>query len=323
MPGDGAVGAFEEFDFARFESLLNQDFVPMSVTSRDPARFRCRTRRAATPTLTVSDIAATTHEASHTWQHVRESRRSYLKVNVMLTGTGVVTQDDRRATLNPGDFAVYETSRPFSVAFEDEARSLVLMMPADAIDVLPRDVQQLTGVRIPGSRGTGTLVVPFLMQLTNNLGLLHTAVGARMSHDISRLIGTAMIAHLLDRTPTPAGKTATFHRILTYIESHLADADLDPSSLAAAHFLSMRRLHALFHDHGVSVASLIRTKRLDAACRELVDPGLADLTAAAIGARWGFADPASFSRAIKGHTGLTPMAFRRERQAPAGSLTAS
>jgi AraC-like DNA-binding protein len=96
-----------------------------------------------------------------------------------------------------------------------------------------------------------------------------------------------------------------------YIEANLSDPMLSPASIAAAHFISTRHLHNVFHESGTTVASWIRSQRLDGARRELRDPLHAGKSVGAVAARWGFLDSAHFSRTFRDAFGVSPRDWRR------------
>ena len=48
-------------------------------------------------------------------------------------------------------------------------------------------------------------------------------------------------------------------QIMQYIEAHLSDPDLGPGRIARAHFISLRYLHALFRNEGITVLSTPRS----------------------------------------------------------------
>ena len=99
-------------------------------------------------------------------------------------------------------------------------------------------------------------------------------------------------------------------QITSFIEEHLGEADLAPAQIAAAHHISLRQLHKLFEGSGTTVGGWIRQRRLERCGRDLRDPDLADRPVAAIGARWGYPDPAHFSRLFKSAYGVGPRDYR-------------
>jgi AraC-like DNA-binding protein len=99
--------------------------------------------------------------------------------------------------------------------------------------------------------------------------------------------------------------------IREYIEANLADPDLSPASIAAAHFISTRHLHNVFHESGSTVASWVRSKRLEHIRRDLRDPLHAGTSVGAVAARWGFLDAAHFSRTFRDAFGESPTDWRR------------
>jgi AraC-like DNA-binding protein len=75
--------------------------------------------------------------------------------------------------------------------------------------------------------------------------------------------------------------------------------------------MSLRSLHQLFHDEGLTVAGYIRQRRLEECRRDLADPALAPRTVAAIAATWGFTNGADFSRAFRNAHGIPPAEYRK------------
>jgi hypothetical protein len=77
---------------------------------------------------------------------IRRTDPEYYKVGMLLGGRGVVLQDDRDAVLSPGDFAVWNTSRPYRLEFDETFRILVLMCPHTALRVPARTMARMTAV---------------------------------------------------------------------------------------------------------------------------------------------------------------------------------
>jgi len=102
-------------------------------------------------------------------------------------------------------------------------------------------------------------------------------------------------------------------QITAFIEEHLGEADLAPAQIAAAHHISLRELHKLFHASGTTVAGWIRQRRLEHCEHDLRDPRWQARPVAAVGARWGYPDPAHFSRLFKAAYGVGPRDYRAQR----------
>jgi AraC-like DNA-binding protein len=123
-----------------------------------------------------------------------------------------------------------------------------------------------------------------------------------------------MLAGWLDRDTTVAPATrrrALLATLQAFIDSHLADPELSPSTIAAAHHISLRYLHRLFEGQGTTVGKRIKNRRLASCRQDLLDPSLAALPVNAIASRWGFIDAARFSRAFRDAYGQPPGEFRR------------
>ncbi|GAA2931042.1 helix-turn-helix domain-containing protein [Microbacterium luteolum] len=297
-------------NISEFRAAVSQSFVPLQVSSSGPDHFRGVIRGASVDEVHVTEVRATSHVVERTPELIARADRSYFKVSLMLAGTGLLIQDDREAVLHPGDLAVYDTDRPYSLVFDQDFRTMVVMFPKHLIS-LPSDmIGQLTAVRISGQEGLGGMVVPYLTQLAGNLDQLAGTTGARLAHSALDLVTTVFTRELgLDEVSADPHR-ALVQRIRSYIDRNLASTDLGPATIAAAHFISTRHLHGLFQEQGVTVSTWIRTRRLEQCRRDLLDPMLADRPVAAIAARWGFVDAAHFSRAFKAAFRVSPSEYR-------------
>jgi AraC-like DNA-binding protein len=297
-------------NISEFRAAVSESFVPLQVSTAGPDHFRGIIRGASVDEVHVNEVRATSHVVERTPELIARSDRSYFKLSLMLAGTGLLIQDDREAVLQAGDLAVYDTDRPYSLVFDDDFRTMVVMFPKHLIS-LPSDmIGQLTAVRISGQGGLGGMVVPYLTQLAGNLDQLAGTTGARLAHSALDLVTTVFTRELSLDGVSADPHRALVQRIRSYIDRNLASTDLGPATIASAHFISTRHLHGLFQEQGVTVSTWIRTRRLEQCRRDLLDPMLADRPVAAIAARWGFVDAAHFSRAFKSAFGISPSEYR-------------
>ena len=297
--------------FDHWKHLVAESFVPLAARTADVDGFRGRMRSRVLDRMSVVEVTSTSHEVHRTPALIAQAGERYFKLNLQLEGTGLLIQDNREALLRPCDLAIYDTNRPYTLAFEDEARIMVVMFPCDALS-LPTDyVGQLAAVRMAGGTGLSGIVGQFIRQLSANLEVLSGPSGSRLATNALDLVSTMLHAEM-DIAPDRMKPQALLAvSVREYIEANLADPQLSPASIAAAHFISTRHLHNVFHESGTTVASWIRSQRLDGARRELRDPLHAGKSVGAVAARWGFLDAAHFSRIFRDALGVSPSDWRR------------
>lgn len=307
-----AVQTADAASFSDWHDLISKSFVPLHVRSSDTDHFAGRLRSRLLDELAIVEVTATGHSVHRTPSLISHTDRLYYKLNLQLSGTGLLVQDNREAVLRPGDLAIYDTHRPYTLGFESDFRTLVLMFPHAALDVPAGSIGSLTAVRMPGDEGLGRMISPFMTELADNLDILAGPSGHRLAHNIIDLLGTLFAAQL-DRSPRTAERPheELLGRIRRFIEANLGDPELSPASIAREHFISTRHLHTVFQESGTSVASWIRTRRLENCRRELRDPLQAHRPVSSIASRWGLVDAAHFSRIFRTAFGESPSSYRR------------
>ncbi len=307
-PGGGGHLQLQGID--AFSDAVSSAFVPLRVSTSAPDRFRARLRRTAAGKVEVTEVDARRHLVERTAALVQRGGAARFKVSVQLEGSCLLVQEGRQAVLGAGDLAVYDTSRPYSMAFDDDFRAVVLMFPHSLLGLPPERVRELTATRFSGAQGLGAVVAPFLAHVGEQLDRLPGPARTRLSTHALDLVTTMVATELDVRGSVDARRHALLARVHDHIEAHLADPGLNPASIAAAHHVSTRHLHALFRAEGATVSGWIRARRLERCRRDLTDPGQLERPVAAIGARWGFADPAHFSHAYKAAYGEPPSRTR-------------
>lgn len=299
-----------------WRGLVSDAFVPLDARATDPASFRGGVIRSGTlGDVLVSEVSSDAQIVCRTRRTIDRGDPDVYKLGIQLRGRGVLAQDGREAVLRPGDFALYDTTRPYRLAFGEPFRTLVLMFPRTLLDFGPQRMGRLTAVRIPGREGLGAAVSPFLTRVARDADALDGQGAARIGGNALALL-TTVFAQVLDReteVPSEDRRAALAARIEEYAEEHLTDPGLTPDRIADAHHISVRYLHRIFEPGGVTVAGWIRARRLERARRDLADPLLDSLPVSAIGARWAMVDASQFSRLFRNAYGVTPTAHRAAR----------
>ncbi|GAB3409875.1 helix-turn-helix domain-containing protein [Schumannella luteola] len=306
-----APTAPRELDYESFRSTAVDQFVPLQVTSDRPGAFHGRMLGSVLDDVHVVDIGATAHTVERTPDLIARGGADRYKVTMQLAGRGLLVQDGREAVLEPGDLAIYDTGRPYSLIFDEATRILVFMFPRRLVDLPVDSVGELTSVRFPGDRGVGAIVGPLLRRTADPTQQRSRATASRLTYGALDFVTTLLSDELDQRSDPRDPHAALVRRIRAYIDDHLGDADLDPGQIASAHFISTRHLHGLFQGQGTTVAAWIRSQRLERCRRDLLDPVFADRPVGAVAARWGLHDAAHFSRIFKATFGVAPSEHRQ------------
>ena len=310
-PTDQTLTSSVATSFDHWRHLVAQSFVPLAAETERPEQFRGSMRSRVLDRTCIVEVSASGHSVHRTPALLAQSDQRYFKLNLQLEGTGLLIQDNREALLRPGDLSIYDTSRPYTLAFEGDARLMVMMFPSDALSLPPDCIAQLSAMRMSADGGLAAIVGPFIAHLAENLDALSGPSGSRLATNALDLVST-MLHSELDMSPDRMRPQALLAAsVREYIDANLADPLLSPASIAAAHFISTRHLHNVFHESGTTVASWIRSQRLEGARRELRDPLLAAMPVGAVAGRWGFVDAAHFSRSFRDAFGESPTDWRR------------
>jgi AraC-like DNA-binding protein len=317
------VPVADRIDF--FREMTAAVWVPMECRPDLDADYRAVFRASGLGPMqvVVMDVMPTT--VHRTPQLISQADPDMLKMLLVCGGgASAVAQGGQQARLSPGEFALYNTRRPYEVrcGVDDEPTQLLtFMFPPSLLPLSPGRLRDLAAVRIPATSGVGELTSQFLLQLARNIDSYTPADAARLSTAALEILA-ARLAHELDNRDWGTPETRR-HALLTavqgFIQQHLGDPELSPAAIAAAHHMSLRSLHQLFHEEGLTVAGWIRRRRLECCRRDLSDPALAARPVAAIAAKWGFSSASDFSRAFRAGHGVPPAEYRRSARVVNGS----
>lgn len=296
--------------FEAFRESVSDTFVPLRVERVSAQPFDGWLRSVTLGAVRLTGVGATPHRVLRTPALIGRSDPEYYKLGVQLQGRCTLSQAGRETVLAAGDSALYDTSRPYTMSFDGPYRQLVVMFPR-ALLCLPDDrIRAVTARRVPGDHGLGALLHVLVREIAHRLDELTDRTDIRLADTIVNLVATVYAEQLDGATAAPAGRKPLMAEVVSYIERHLSDADLTPKHIAAENHISTRYLYKLFHEESVTVTGWIRARRLEQCRRDLRDPARRDRSIGVIAARWGFTDPANFSRVFRNAYGISPREYR-------------
>lgn len=259
--------------------------------------------------IRLSTVTATSHEVLRTTRHIGEAASEDVLIDLPVSGPGVLVQDGRQAMLRPGDFALCDNTRPYTYGFPVPLEQVVLQFPRSLLFGRDPMFEHLTAVAVPGDRGIGRRVSQFLQSLAQVADWQDSPVTAQLGMNVIDLIATALADRLGDGARVSPRK---YHLLNAkhFLVERLHEMDLSPTLAAEAIGISVRYLHALFRDEGVSVSQWILDRRLERSRALLEDANRMTLPVADIAYAVGFKDATHFSHVFKRHVGLSPREYR-------------
>ncbi|WP_225844481.1 helix-turn-helix domain-containing protein [Streptomyces sp. HPF1205] len=296
--------------------------LPMLLHPDDPRNFTATIRRAAVGAVNLTQLQFTPHRAVRDATMVRRSDPEVYVLALCVRGGLVMNQRRTDLHLRPGDLTLYDTSRPFSseagAITGGMTEALNLNIPKQLLPLPADKVDSLLATRLPSDQGLGAVVADTLRSIRTQAPYCTPADAARLGTVALDLVTALLSRHFDEDQPIApeSRQVALLTAIEDFIQRNLGDPALTPAAVADAHHISTRYLHRIFEQRDITVAALIRARRLDRCRRDLGDPGLAHVPIRAIAARWGFPQPGEFSRAFTKAYGTPPSAFRRAAFGP-------
>ena len=143
----------------------------------------------------------------------------------------VIEQGGRQARVSAGEFAMYDTQRPYQVACGvggDRPTEMMTFMFTPSLLPLPRNrLRELAAVRFPADAGLGNVTSQFLLQLACNVDHYSPAEAARLSTAALEVLATRLARELDARHwGTPEARR---HALLTTVQAHPAAPGRPPA----------------------------------------------------------------------------------------------
>jgi AraC family transcriptional regulator, positive regulator of tynA and feaB len=294
--------------FACWSEIATEAFVPVSLQRFRTGPFPSAVSGRAVGAIGVSVISSQAQSVARTAAHVERRPGDVFFLNLPLTEGSSAAQSGRRAPLRRGDFAIVDSARPFELEFAREFRQISLALPHEALAPLLAAPGEATAARVRGDRGVGAVAAGAVRALASAGGAFDRESARAVSDHVLGLIALSLGG--LRAPPRSAGRALLAQAAIDEVERSLADPGLAPASIAARLSISVRYLHALFADRGVSFGRWVLARRLERCRSDLEDRGRAHWTVAEIALHNGFADPSYLARAFRARYGVSPRELR-------------
>ncbi|MBX3099543.1 MAG: helix-turn-helix domain-containing protein [Salinibacterium sp.] len=288
---------------------IAEHFFPMHIERILASSFEARLSGGQVGPVSVRSIRGLPHRVARTSRMIASADPECILVYFLRSGSVLLEQDGRSCALEPGDIAIQDTSRPSTFEGHSTFDVLVFALPKWYLEGQTGSIAQSTATRVAGAQvPLVRLAAPFLVGLGQAASGGGGLAGPEGEGAAAMLLSMVKSVYGDENTfDRQARSNALFARMQRYAVQHLHDPNLGPEQIARVHFVSTRYVHKLFAASGSGVSAWIRDRRLTGA---LLDVRGTDTPIAMVAARWGYRDPASFSRAFRTAYGRAPREVR-------------
>lgn len=273
----------------------------------------------------VCRIQAHAQQVRRTPAQAQSAEEEKLVVVQQSQGQGRLSQAGRTAELHPGDMAVFSSSQPYTLEFDQPFVQYVFILPMQEARQCMGPVQE--GLACTwNAPSVGQTLLPqmadALLGWANDAPsvpvMLDAAAVEHWRQTILHTLAAVALPHLQHASTGAERKLAAYHRarIHAVIREHLQDPALSVEFIASKTHLSVAHVHRLFEAEPETVCATVRRLRLEGCRRNLQDPRLRFRSVQDIASDWGFFQPAHFSRLFKSFAGCSPKDWRAQHLPP-------
>ncbi len=303
----GQVRPARQYDYWR--DAVNGTHHAWDMPARRRTAFRGHVRRRALGGAELLACETDPCSGRRGRSELGRTSRAATGVLVILAGREKLSLPDGDSLLHAGSFTLWDTTRPLRFDVPERLVKLTLMLPAELVEPTLPALDPCLGRVFDGTSGCGALLVAQLRALAalpSPLGGNAAEVALRSTLD---LLSAAVAALPRDRAPSEHRMVA---RIQGEVCARLDDPALSVAGIARTLGISRRQVDRVFARTGMPLGRYIWAERLRRCRRDLILDGGARISEVAF--RWGFSDPAHFSRAFRRSFGVSPRDYRARRR---------
>jgi len=286
-------------------------YAPFECHTDDRPRFAGQIEMAPLGHTILSTYSNTELTLDRDRAQIARDQQDRVFLCLQLSGTCHIRQDGRDAALEPGDFCVVTTVRPYFAVYPANSNQLVLTIATADLTARIGELRRLTAMRVQNANGASRLASRFIQMLPGVQGELSGPAALQIANQAIDLAALALSERAaLAGIRLSSTAILALHRLKIAVDAHLSNPNARCAEIAEAAGISVRYANLLLGKEGTSLERHLRARRLER-CREaLLDPRQAERSTSEIGYAWGFKDAGHFARTFKAAYGLPPGEFR-------------
>ena len=296
--------------------LVHENFYELECHYTTPDRCHTRALSAKFKDSLVCMVDTTPVMFSRTRHTSARAESGTFKIMWQIVGRSCIQQGGREAMLVPGTWAVYDSTRPYSVnVLGPDSRFVVLFLPQSEAYAWGAAIPHLIGTALSG-KGIAEVALSAIGRLFDDQFSLDSTGQTVVQDSVVSLLAAAMrqTGHMDAPPQSRAEAPGKLDQVRAYIAQHISEPALSVDRIAQAFSMSRRSLYYLFDAIGETPHAYILGLRLEAARKSLDDARQGDKTITQRAYEFGFSDASHLSRAFHERFGMSPSCWRAQRR---------
>jgi len=302
----------DQESFAYWRDLICDEFVQLDCEAVVDGDFCGELHGGGqVSNLRFSEVVSDPQKVIRSRRRIAQSTEEEFLISFQIAQQGIVRQNNREAILQPGSFALYDSTEPYTLTFEKPFHQLVVQIPKDVMSRHLINPEQYTAIPISANNGLGAVLKNLVFSLAAEMNNLEQA-SDELSENLLQMIAMAFSSSVMleQINDSSVVRESLKRRILQYIDNNLCDPDLNNGHIAEAQGISRRYLNKLFQSDSETIHALILGKRLEKARKLLTDSRYQGHSIERIAFSVGFSNAGHFSRSFKKAFGINPSDLR-------------
>ncbi len=254
--------------------------------------------------LIFSDVTISPQSFHHHSRHVSREDSNYLSLQIYRYGSARGVNADQPFAVVPDEVHIFDFSREFRSVTRASGVAGVII-PHQAVGYSPG--KHPAHLRFDIRSPAGRFLAQAFFSVMNQLPELRQGASRLLADGFCGLISGLLVPEADGETRSQKHRADRYDAMRTYLDAHLNDPDLGIEELCEKFGASRPSVYRYFAGVG-GVAHYITQRRLDRTLHQLMSGPASRGRVHEIARRWGFDDPAHFSKLFRRRFGVAPSA---------------
>ncbi|UNK40938.1 helix-turn-helix domain-containing protein (plasmid) [Shinella sp. H4-D48] len=300
----------EKDQFSYWREVLCEAFINLLPERRTNGGFSSRVEARLISDTNVVNVTSQSQIVHRRSREIKRDDGSYFFLNLQLAGCSRVAHAGRETLVYPDQFAIVDSTRPYSLDFIDNWNVVSFRIPQHLLRPLFNRPDAAIAVTVGRDSGVGGVLIDFLKSVAGKARDIDPSSAEVISRSIAQMTAVAMGAtQPALESSRDILRSELKRSIARHIEENAADTDMNIDKVALRFGVSRRQIQRLLHEQNTCFERMLLEKRLDH-CADTLANHQSRLSISEIAFAWGFNDLSHFSRTFRKRFGASPREFR-------------